>query len=225
MPAHAAERDQEERQISQRPGLGIFVHLPEYPFVICETCKFGCVAKEADSHLREQHNIPAPARRVIIQAIQAIPGIIQDQAGLRDFQFPAPTTKPVPFIAPARDDGIGCDRCPFVIRTVQGIQKHYRESHGWANDWKKGGDVAKRAGKVRQVPWRTGVRYQRFFVRRAASRWFEVGRLVTGEQGEQRIAEEDRSEDAIKFFDRIYREDEEAFESEAKARVQDASDK
>ncbi|KAJ0127297.1 Af291909-2recq family helicase [Fusarium oxysporum f. sp. albedinis] len=81
---------------------------------------------------------------------------------------------PIPFIAPPSDNGIACNACPYVIGTIQGIQKHHREEHGWVNDWKKGGDVAKRAKQERQVPWRTGVYCQRFFPGRAASRWFEV---------------------------------------------------
>src|SRR6478736_5495758 len=153
-----------------------FVHLPEFPIIICKSCQFAYVAKEADSHLRVRHSMPTAERQVIIQQVQAIPGIIQDQAGLPAFPFPPPTTKPIPFIAPPSDNGIACNKCPYVIGIIQGIQKHHREEHGWVNDWKKGGDVAKRAKQERQVPWRTGVYCQRFFPGRAASRWFEVNR-------------------------------------------------
>ncbi|RKK80935.1 hypothetical protein BFJ68_g17672 [Fusarium oxysporum] len=206
-----------------------FVHLPEFPIIICKSCQFAYVAKEADSHLRVRHSMPTAERQVIIQQVQAIPGIIQDQAGLQAFPFPPPTTKPIPFIAPPRDDGIACNACPYVIGTIQGIQKHHREEHGWVNDWKKGGDVAKRAKQERQMPWRTGVYCQRFFPGRAASRWFEVNRGCEeeGASGQQQGADARSVVDRkAAFLTRMHREDEEAFEQEAKARwIQDGDDK
>ncbi|KAM7192758.1 hypothetical protein V8F33_008219 [Rhypophila sp. PSN 637] len=94
-----------------------------------------------------------------------IPGIIPNQAGLYGFSYPPATTEPIPFIAAPEVDGIRCDKCGFTTYTIRGIQGHYREEHGWENDWKKGGNVAKRARQDR-----------RFFRSCMASQWFEVGR-------------------------------------------------
>lgn len=78
-----------------------FVQVREYPFVICKTCQFACVAKEVPSHLKEWHvSINPSERKRIADEVGSIPGIIQDQAGLYEFEFPAPTIDPIPFIAP-----------------------------------------------------------------------------------------------------------------------------
>ncbi|TVY64128.1 hypothetical protein Focb16_v014221 [Fusarium oxysporum f. sp. cubense] len=206
-----------------------FVYLPEFPVIICKSCQFACVAKEADSHLRVQHSMPAAERHIIIQAIQAIPDMIQDQAGLQAFPFPPPTTKPIPFIAPPRKDGIACDKCPYIIRTIKDIQKHCINKHRWVNDRGRGRCSKDVEARERQVPWRTGVYCQRFFPGRAASRWFEVNRGCEEEgarvqqQGADARSVTDRK---AAFLTHMHREDEEAFEQEAKARlIQDGDDK
>ncbi|KAK4158601.1 hypothetical protein QBC43DRAFT_249082 [Cladorrhinum sp. PSN259] len=130
-----------------------FVHLSEYPFVICQTCEYAYVADEVGTHLRKEHgHITATERNRIAQLVKEIPGIIYDQAGLRAFQFPPATTKSVPFIAAPVCDGIRYNECGFIIRTTRGIQEHYRKEHGWENDWKTGGNVTKRSKQERQLP-------------------------------------------------------------------------
>ncbi|KAK4117940.1 hypothetical protein N657DRAFT_555427, partial [Parathielavia appendiculata] len=154
-----------------------FVHIPEYPFVVCKECQFACVTGEVTTHLRMHHgHIQVQERRRIAESIGDIPGIAGGQEELRSFQFPPPTVTPIRFIAPPKPDGIRCDRCGFIVRTIAGIRRHCRKEHGWVSGWTKGGNVVKRAKEERQVPWTTGVRCQRFFRSRVASGWFEVGR-------------------------------------------------
>ncbi|KAM7213331.1 Protein of unknown function (DUF3505) domain containing protein, partial [Rhypophila decipiens] len=156
-----------------------FVKLPEYPFVICKTCRYGCVANEVAMHLRKQHHEIKPSERSrIVKLVEEIPGIIPNKAGLSRFQFPPATTEPIPFIAAPEIDGIRCDECGFVIRTIRGIQGHCREEHGWENDWKRGGNVAKRARQERALLWTTGIHCQRFFLSRAAAVPIRVGYAV-----------------------------------------------
>ncbi|KAK3896635.1 hypothetical protein C8A05DRAFT_20434 [Staphylotrichum tortipilum] len=156
-----------------------FVYMPEYPFVVCTECQFACVAAEVPSHLRTKHrHIQATERSRIAKIVDNIPGITRRQDQLRSFRFPAPTAAPVRFIAAPVSDGIRCDSCGFVVRTITGMRQHCREEHGWVSDWAKGGNVVKRAKEERAVPWTTGVRCQRFFRSRAASGWFEVGRVA-----------------------------------------------
>ncbi|KAL9560637.1 hypothetical protein ACKAV7_015200 [Fusarium commune] len=210
------------------PKMEPFVYLPEFPVIICKSCQFACVAKEADSHLRVQHSMPAAERHIIIQAIQAIPNIIQDQAGLQAFPFPPPTTKPIPFIAPPVSR-IACDECPYNIKAIKDIQKHYKEKHKWVNDRRRGRSSREIEARERQVPWRTGIQCQRFFPGRAASRWFEVNRGCEEEGASiQQQSADARSviDRKAVFLTRMHREDEEAFEQEAKARlIQNGDDK
>ncbi|EXA28835.1 hypothetical protein FOVG_19585 [Fusarium oxysporum f. sp. pisi HDV247] len=172
--------------------------------------------------------MPAAERHEVIQAIQAIPDIIQDQAGLQAFPFPPPTTKPIPFIAPPVGR-IACNECPYNVKAIKDIQKHYTEKHKWVNDRRRGRSSKEIEARERQVPWRTGIPCQRFFPGRAASRWFEVNRGCEEEgarvqqQGADARSVTDRK---AAFLTHMHREDEEAFEQEAKARlIQDGDDK
>ncbi|KAK4232748.1 hypothetical protein C8A03DRAFT_48457 [Achaetomium macrosporum] len=134
-----------------------FVHLPEYPFVICKECRFACVANEVPSHLRNHHDsVKAQERAQIARTVTDIPGIIHSQAQLRGFADPPATTEPTPFIAPPQANGLRCDTCGYIAR--------------------RGGNVVKRAKQERTLPWTAGIRCQRFFPTRAGSQWFEVGR-------------------------------------------------
>ncbi|KAK7433632.1 hypothetical protein CaCOL14_013366 [Colletotrichum acutatum] len=65
------------------------------------------------------------------------------------------------------------------------MQQHCRDQHGWVNEWKKGGDVSKKSQQPRRLPWTTGVQCQRFFRSRAGSKWFEVARARTTDEGPQ----------------------------------------
>lgn len=55
--------------------------------------------------------------------IQAVPGIVANQAGLFGFQCPPPTVNPIPFIAWPPTDGLRCHEYGFIVRTPQGIQR------------------------------------------------------------------------------------------------------
>jgi hypothetical protein len=55
-----------------------------------------------NSHLKDWHvSIEPKERKKIAAQVGLIPDIIQDQAGLAQFKFPAPMTEPIPFITPA----------------------------------------------------------------------------------------------------------------------------
>ncbi|KAH6628944.1 hypothetical protein F5144DRAFT_492318, partial [Chaetomium tenue] len=108
-----------------------FLYLPEYPFVICKTCCFACIVDEVTSHLRSHHmSIRAQERTRIATRVKDIPGILHDQASLREFQRPPATINVIPFIKPLKIDGLRCNECGFITRTPQGIQGHCRKEHG-----------------------------------------------------------------------------------------------
>jgi hypothetical protein len=76
-----------------------FIHLSEYPFVICKSCQFACVANEVYAHIKNHHPaIQINRRREIVRAVAAIPGIICNQEELQNFPLPKPAAEPVPFI-------------------------------------------------------------------------------------------------------------------------------
>ncbi|KAF4473075.1 ATP-dependent DNA helicase Q1 [Fusarium albosuccineum] len=220
MPAHAIESHQQERKVMEP-----FVHSPEYPFVICKRCKVGFVTSEVVNHLKTKHgHIDKKERQRIKQAVAACDGVSKDQAELRGWVLPPPTIGPNPYIKAPQQDGLGCNHCIYVVREVRRIREHCRDQHGWINSRKKGG--RHRAGPQAQpVPWRSGVQCQQVCHWGHGRRWFEVGRPESDTQRQARAREEDKHQDVVKFFDRIYREDEAAFETEAQARIQDHDDK
>jgi len=198
-----------------------FVHLPEYPFVICKVCQIGCVTKEIISHLRQQHALSIPQAKEIYEVVHSIPGMIADREGLRHWSFPRPTTAPVPFIAPPVSNGLGCQQCSFITRHVWVMQQHYKRQHGWVNDRKAGRVPKRKAGSMQAVPWRTGVTCQQFFRGRTASQYFEVGRPAP--VGPEAMAETKEGIDT--FIQRIHEEDKAWWEEEVKETIQAGDDK
>ncbi|KAH7173082.1 hypothetical protein DER46DRAFT_679220 [Fusarium sp. MPI-SDFR-AT-0072] len=93
--------------------------------------------------------------------------------------------------------------------------------HGFVGGRKRG----RYAGRstITEIPWREGVRYQRLFRSRAKSGFFEV------ERGIEVYEDKDQTQEGIdqvaEFLKRIHQEDEDAFESEDKARIQNIHDK
>lgn len=227
IPIQTTVRGQQGSEASRQPDIEPFMHLPEYPFVFCKTCKSGFVASEVLNHLKNKHgHISRKDMQRIKQTIAACMGVARDQAELRGWASPPPTIRPNPHIQPPQEDGLGCNDCPYVVRDMQQMQKHYREQHGWVNHRKRGGQhTARRQGQPQPVPWRSGVPCQRICHWGHGKRWFEVGRPEMEEQGGPSAADGDGFKDAVRFAKRIYREDQEAFKSETEARVQDANDK
>ncbi|KAF6525709.1 hypothetical protein HZS61_011504 [Fusarium oxysporum f. sp. conglutinans] len=90
-----------------------FVHLPEYPFAICQKCKVGFITSEVANHLKRKHgNISQKERQRIKQAVATCEGVAKDQAELQGWILPPPTISPNPYIKPPQEDGLGCDDCP-----------------------------------------------------------------------------------------------------------------
>ncbi|KAH8646439.1 hypothetical protein BGZ61DRAFT_501311 [Ilyonectria robusta] len=201
-----------------------FIYLPEYPFVICQACRVACVGNEVTRHITSKHaGSPASVKLKEIQAaVEVIPGIIRNQKELKDWLVPPPTTAPIPHIPPPKEDGLGCNQCPYVARQIKRMQQHCRDKHGWVNNRKRGRYTNTSEAAIPPVPWRTGVQCQRFFRNRVASSWFEVGRTIpSSNEG----PDEDEASRQAEFVMAIQRQARQAFESEADARIQDASDK
>lgn len=198
-----------------------FVRLPEYPFVICRVCTFACVVDEVPAHLKKHHiTINASERQRIHTVVSTIPGLIRNQAELRTFEPPEPTTEPIPFIAAPKSDGLACRTCRYVARHRQLIQNHCHKEHGWINERKRGGNVTNQSKVARFLPWTTGVRCQRFFSSRAASGWFEVNR-----EGAEMEHDEIDAETPIQQFRKAHEAQEQRFQSRSQTIIKVASDR
>ncbi len=155
--------------------------LAEQRVVVCVLCQFGNVADEAESHLAAQpHGLPWKERRRVAANIRQLPGVLASQSDLAGFRFPPPDRTSNPLLGEAETDGLACTTCEYVCRAEKKMKAHCRTQHGWVNQRPRGRVSPKLAQQVegvwQEVPWRVGVRCQRFFRSRAASRWFEVER-------------------------------------------------
>ncbi|TPX16410.1 uncharacterized protein E0L32_012428, partial [Thyridium curvatum] len=201
----------------------LFVQLSDFPFVICRQCKIGVVTNEVKAHLKKQHgNISQQQARAYVQMAQAIPNAIHNQAKLKEWPYPGPETKPIPFIKPPKSDGLGCNSCRYVVRDTRQMQKHCEAAHSWSNNRRRGRYNQRAERMLPPVPWRTGVQCQQMFPNRAGSSWFEVGRG----QAVSRQAQADSPEQELAaFITQIHQEEEQAFEAEAKSQMHEADDK
>lgn len=170
-----------------------FSHLPEFQVVICKKCKYAVLPSCIDSHFAPErpHGLTRKARRQITDGLGRIGGLIKNEEILKSckFPFPADTSSPIAALAAPQSNGFRCTfhvgegvTCPYVCGNIRNIRKHSWSEHGWKSI-NKGGRPKKDAPKVSQeVPWRSGVLYQRIFVQGPKSGFFEVGRDRTETQ-------------------------------------------
>lgn len=112
-----------------------FVFSKRYRVVVCQKCGFAVVSKKVPTHLRVRHrDIKIRERQILVSAIAKIPGIIQDQAGLKEFLFPPPTVSYIPYLSPPQTDGLKCRKCPYIARQLQKIHAHCVKCQGWRNE-------------------------------------------------------------------------------------------
>ncbi|RKL22022.1 hypothetical protein BFJ72_g14786 [Fusarium proliferatum] len=195
---------------------------PAFPFPICTKCEYACVANEVLAHLKNNHaSITKFEARQVQEAVNTIPGVIKNQAELEKWEPPSPTIERIPYISPPKDDGKGCNECKYVGSDDRRISDHYKVEHGFVGGRKRG----RYAGRITitEKPWREGVRYQRLFRSRAKSGFIEVERGI--EVREDKDQPQEGIDQVAEFLKRIHQEDEDAFESEDKARIQNIHDK
>lgn len=156
-----------------------FVHFPSQRVVVCSQCKHAVLPSHINTHLRDEdkHNMPQEDRTRIIEQVQAIEGLITDQAELHQLVLLLASSPPIPELQPPRTNGMQCQLqdeaqrpCRFIICNEDEIRKHCRKKHGWVNKQKG----RPKAGTEQDFPWRARVYCQHFFVRGPGAQFFEV---------------------------------------------------
>jgi hypothetical protein len=153
-----------------------FTHLTQYQIIICKDCKYAVLPSQIDSHLASaKHRIPVRRRRAIQEKIQTWPELLQNEADLVRLQMPTHGPPPLEQLE-VYVDGRKCGTCGHIMRTDEGIKKHYRIRHGWVNHWKKGLKATDRRRARLSVgrPWTEGVHCQRFFPQGRRQEYFEM---------------------------------------------------
>jgi len=162
-----------------------FVHLPDHGAIICTKCKHAVlpIPSAIHTHLgdRVKHNIIIQERIRIIKVVTSIPGLRISKEQFDAAGFPPPTNAPIPELKAPRTDGNQCTsqddegrQCQFISCHIDQIRSHCIQKHHWKNPQKGG---RPEAGREVQVPWRTSVHCQHFFVRGPGAEYFEVGRV------------------------------------------------
>jgi len=139
---------------------------------------------QIDSNFAPQqpHGFVKQERERIAKKVAEIDGLILNPEAFTqcEFPFPADISEPIAALQAPQTSGFRCTFpitegviCPFVSKTEKRMQGHCKKAHNWRNPRRRGHQPK---GSSQEVPWRTGVQYQRFFVQGAKSRFFEVGR-------------------------------------------------
>ena len=130
------------------------------------------------SDLKKTHNMPKGDRARSVQEVQNIQGLILERHELNRLVVPPPSNPAIPVLQEPKKDGIKCQfpdgqgsPCKYISRHLQQIQEHYEKEHSWVNPQKRG---RPESGSEVQVPWKTGVHCQHFFVRGPGAQFFEV---------------------------------------------------
>ena len=140
-----------------------FQHYPQYRVIICKQCQYAVVPVQMQRHLREHHSrLSVQQRNGMIAKVQSLPDLASTMA---EVIYPTPRSDPIPEL-PVFHDGLRCvgrlpehRKCRYVCRTVRRIQEHCKQTHQWANNQSRGGNVrmkqthaAKKLWKVEMQP-------------------------------------------------------------------------
>jgi Orsellinic acid/F9775 biosynthesis cluster protein D len=116
--------------------------------IICKECQHAVLPDYIDAHFaaKPQHGLEKDERRRIAEEVVQINGLIGNEETLRqcEFPFPPPTSKLITALAQPMKDYIQCtldianELCLYICGTIERMQKHCKEEHGWKNKNKRG---------------------------------------------------------------------------------------
>jgi len=138
----------------------------------CRRCKFSVLPSSITSHFSgSPHRLSTDDRQKVASEIEKYPELIPDATRLRATEFPTSFPYFFPDLS-LYSDGFQCQDYFYVAKERKTIIKHYREEHGWENPRKRGEKLKK--NEEEEVPWKSGVHYQQFFVRSPGNSYFKV---------------------------------------------------
>ena len=153
------------------------IHLPAFRIVVCRECKYGVLPSHIDTHFATKpHKLSKKERQKVEDEVSQIDGLIGNEETLRrsDFTFPPPTSTPIAALGKPEENGLQCKECQHICCTTRGMRAHQWEEHKWKSKQKRGRPKRRVHDGDDQVPWRTGVYCQRFFIQGHKSGYFEV---------------------------------------------------
>ena len=154
-----------------------FEYSRAHRIVICKSHHQGILKSQLYGHLSSHHKeFTAKTRRDIVLAAGAYPRWAEKE---EDVVFPAAEARPIPHLE-VFTDGLRCtapvaegEQCGYIRRTLQDIQKHCGEKHGWVNNRKRGRQYKGQPSRANTM-WTTGVWCQKFQPAGTIGRLFPV---------------------------------------------------
>jgi hypothetical protein len=153
-----------------------FIYDKIYPFVFCSLCKSGIIVPSARTHLRSMHReaVSEMQRNRAAYTLSLLPNMYQKEAELDEYKGPDSVCKAIPYLEAPRPNMFKCDECGHSCSRRKNMQEHCRKEHGLLSERRVGAPSRANLQQKFSVPWREGVKCQRFSKRRKLSRWFEV---------------------------------------------------
>jgi hypothetical protein len=172
----------------------------QHRIIVCVQCRTAVVPKYAAAHLARDHSRTTKEERRHVQ--RYVDGLEDVAHSVSNVRFPGPDDPPYGGIA-VRHDGLRCSaagedgrRCRHVVGTMQKIQEHCREAHGWRNEQRRGGNVKRKKAQPPNRMWDEGQAYQQFFTQPLWKRNTPVTVAADGGGG-------GGGQDAVELFDRL----------------------
>ncbi|KFA71004.1 hypothetical protein S40288_10386 [Stachybotrys chartarum IBT 40288] len=157
-------------------------------------CKTTIIGSRIKLHLRRPPHILKLDDVKLAQAWASNLDIVWEAKDICDIPTPDEYGPAVDGLGPANTNGLRCELepgCPFVGSEPKRMREHFRQTHKWDPNTKAGRRPTEPNTNVQDMPWRTGVRYQRLFMKGPRSDYFEVERDRT-EVGDKSVDEEQR---------------------------------
>lgn len=120
-------------------GIAPFKFWPKYAVIFCPPCGYCPVPQRVHAHLFSQHmELSRQQRKIIAQAVLSIPGIALKHEQVK---YPAANSPPIggipilpAFVCKAtKQTENGYIECGYICQSLNKIQEHYFEIHGWIN--------------------------------------------------------------------------------------------
>lgn len=151
----------------------------------CKSCKHAILPVAIDKHFTgKPHHFTPDLRAKIAEEASRLPELAQSAIDVEKL----PLSAELPYFFPNLElflDGFHCLECLFTIRTIYGIQQHFRNQHNWVNPRQKGKPTK---NQHFNNPWVSNVACQRFFHSPPANTYFKVNPTITFEQHQHQKA-------------------------------------
>jgi hypothetical protein len=159
-----------------------FYHLfgidSRHKILICKGCQYAIISSHFKTHLQVYHpRLTLQQRRDFVQELEGASNIAKTH---EDVIYPSPTDPPAESL-PVYLDGLKCTWtshtgviCVYLCRTLRLMREHCKQSHGWINQQKRGGDIRTKQAHSANKMWVSNRACQRFFKVSSWQKYFEI---------------------------------------------------